>query len=269
MNEYKCKRCNKNFEKYTSLCRHVSKVHKIKFDQFYVEFYLNNIWPTCKCGCKKRVVWSRSLKGFRNFVAGHQSRICNNWGNNPTALKKSLKTRIQRFASKELTTWNCGLTKETDYRVKNNGEQSSKSINSNPDEIKRRSKMMSENRKNGIVPTLYGSKSSQWKGGISEINNIARSDKRLYIEWKYPILIRDEFKCKECGNTENLHIHHDKETMSEIVKKHVIDEGIEMEFELKKSISEKIVDYHITNKVSGITLCGKCHEKYHPSLNFD
>ena len=56
--------------------------------------------------------------------------------------------------------------------------------------------------------------------------------------------------------------------MSEIVRKHVVDKGIVMDFDLKKSIAEKIVDYHIKNKVSGITLCDKCHEKYHPSLNF-
>ena len=57
--------------------------------------------------------------------------------------------------------------------------------------------------------------------------------------------------------------------MCEIVKKHMPDAEYITDFELKKSIAAKIVDYHVQNKVSGITLCGECHEKYHPSLNFD
>jgi Fe2+ or Zn2+ uptake regulation protein len=99
---------------------------------------------------------------------------------------------------------------------------------------------MKENRKNGTMPTLYGTDSSQWKGGISEINVMARSNKRLYDEWKYPILVRDEFKCVKCGSVDDLHIHHDKETMSEIVRKHIVDEEPK-EFDLKKSISDKVV----------------------------
>ena len=33
-------------------------------------------------------------------------------------------------------------------------------------------------------------------------------------------------------------------------------------------IADAVVDYHINNHVSGITLCGRCHEEKHPSLNF-
>ena len=265
--KYNCKKCNVEFSTYDKLRRHNAKKHKINSYQFYVDFNLDGTWPTCKCGCNEKVVWSRQLKGFRDFVAGHQSRIHNNWGHNQKAIDKSSETRRKQFESGERQVWNDGLTIE-DERVKNNIEKSTKSINSNPTELKRRSDRMSELRLNGIIPTLYGPDSSQWKGGISEVNNIARSDKRLYDEWKYPILIRDGFKCSECCNNQNLHIHHNKETMSEIVRKHVVDKGIVMDFDLKKSIAEKIVDYHIKNKVSGITLCDKCHEKYHPSLNF-
>ena len=267
MNEYKCEKCNKSFQCYDALRRHVGRIHKINSTIFYVETHLNGVWPTCKCGCDKKVLWSKQLKGFRNYVAGHQSRIKNNWGHNPVAIAHSSETRRRQFDNGERTVWNDGLTID-DPRVKINIERSKQSINSNTDELKRRSELMSKNRKNGILPTLYGSNSSQWKGGVSEINNIARNDKRLYDKWKYPILIRDGFKCIKCGNTENLHIHHDRETMSEIVKKHVVDDEPK-DFELKKLIAEKIVDYHINTKVSGITLCGKCHNELHPSLNFD
>ena len=268
--EFVCKICKEPFNSYDSLRRHTVRIHKISSYQFYVDAQLNGIWPTCKCGCGEKVEWSRQLKGFRDYKAGHQSRICNNWGHNISAQIKSAETRRQQFANGERRVWNDGLTKEVDERVKINGEKSSKGILSNPDEIKRRSELMSKNRLNGIIPTLHGPKSSQWKGGVSEIKDIAHNSKKLYEQWKYPILLRDGFKCIECGvSNGKLHIHHDKERMSEIVKKHMPDIDEIKDFKLKKSIAEKVVDYHIQNKVSGITLCGKCHEKYHPSLNFD
>lgn len=275
--EYECKNCNDTkdnnpfrvkFKSYDALRRHVSRQHKINSTQFYVDFYLDGKWPMCQCGCENKVKWSHQLKGFRQYSAGHQSRVHNNWGHNKKAILASAKTRRQQFNNGERQVWNVGLTKETDERVKKYGENESAAITSNPTEVKRRSNLMKLQRKDGTIPTLYGPQSSQWKGGVSEVNNIARSDKRLYDEWKYPILFRDGFKCVECGNGGSLHVHHNKETMSDIVRKHVVDGGFVMNFDLKKCIAGKIVDYHIQQKVSGVTLCGNCHQKYHPSLNF-
>lgn len=122
--EFKCKLCkNVTFGSYTSLSRHMSRTHNIKCDQFYVEYYLSGNWPVCKCGCGEKVNYSYALKSFREFNQGHQSRIKNNWGNNPKALEHSINTRRKRFASGEITTWNNGLTTETDSRVKAYGEK--------------------------------------------------------------------------------------------------------------------------------------------------
>lgn len=265
---YSCKRCKKKFEKYESLSKHVGRVHKVNSTDFYVEFHLNGKWPLCRCGCGGKVKWSYMIKGFREFCQGHQSRIHNNWGHNKDALQKSIETRRERFVSGEIVVWNKGLTAD-DERVKKNTDLSTLAINSNPDELKRRSDLMKQQRKNGTIPDLKGPQHSQWKGGVSEINILARTNKRLYDEWKYPILIRDGFKCVECGKSDGkLHIHHDKEQMCEIVQKHMLDEEDIVDFELKKSIADKIVEYHIQTKVSGITLCEKCHNKIHPSLNF-
>ena len=129
---------------------------------------------------------------------------------------------------------------------------------------------MSEMRKIGKVPTLYKEQSSRWKGGVSSVQNMARSDKRLYEQWKYPILTRDKFKCVECGNAKDLHVHHDGEKYSDIIKKVMtIDdyENIE-DYETKRKVMDKILNYHVENKVTGITLCKHCHNKLHPSLNF-
>ena len=40
------------------------------------------------------------------------------------------------------------------------------------------------------------------------------------------------------------------------------------DFDRKKEISDKVIQYHIKNNVSGVTLCRDCHNKLHPSLNF-
>jgi len=265
---YVCKICeNVKFDNYTSLSRHMGRTHKMDTIQFYVDYHLNGDWPLCKCGCGEQVKWSWQLKSFRELCHGHYSRIHNNWGSNSMAQARSAETRRKQYASGERQQWNKGLTKDTDESVRLNGELRSKAYT--PEIKNEYSIRMRENRLNGVMPTLYGPKASRWKGGVSEVNIIARSDKRLYDEWKYPILVRDEFKCVECGgNDKGLHIHHNKESMCEIVKKHMPDINTITDFDLKKSIAAKIVDYHINNKVSGITLCGKCHENEHPSLNF-
>ncbi len=73
---------------------------------------------------------------------------------------------------------------------------------------------------------------------------------------------------EECGKNKNLHVHHNKEQMSEIIQKHLVDDMKPKTFEEKEMIADAVVDYHINNHVSGITLCGKCHNEIHPSLNF-
>jgi hypothetical protein len=268
MDDFKCVRCKKSFDEYDSLKRHVGRKHKIHASDFYVEFKLNGELPKCKCGCGQIPKWNKGAGTFRKLCKGHYSRIHNNWGHNKVAREKSAETRRQQFSSGERHIWNEGLTMENDGRVKTNIERSTNSINSSSSELKRRSIFMSEQRKNGNIKILYGPDSSHWKGGVSEVNNIVRSDKRLYEEWKYPILVRDGFKCVECLDSKNLHVHHDKERMCEIVKKHIVDELHVNNFDLKKAIASKIVEYHIQNNVSGITLCGSCHGEYHPSLNF-
>ena len=264
---YVCKQCQRSFETFKSVARHSSVKHGIKLDQSYVDHNLNGVWPLCKCGCGCKVKWSYQLKDFCEFCQGHQSRVNNNWGHNKAVLQKSIETRRERFASGEITVWNKGLD-TSDERVKNNIEKSMMAINSDPNELLRRSNLMRQQRKNGTIPTLHGKDHSQWKGGTSSINVLVRARQKLYKEWKYPILIRDGFKCVECGSTKDLQVHHDKERMCEIIERHMVDEMNPDTFEEKEFIADAVVDYHIKNSVSGVTICRECHGKIHPSLNF-
>lgn len=268
MKEYTCKRCDKEFNSYESLRKHVGRIHKINTVNFRVEFLLNDKWPVCNCGCGQKVKWSNEIKNFREYCAGHQSRVHNNWGHNPTAVAKSADTRRRQFASGERIMWSKGQSVLTNPSLQSAAKKLSERYT---EEIKSEySKRMSRMRKDGTIPTLYREESSQWKGGISTVNNLCRNDKRLYTEWKYPILIRDGFKCTECLNTTDLQVHHDDESFSDILKKLITIDDLEKQedFERKKLICDKITDYHVQNKVSGKTLCRSCHGKIHPSLNF-
>jgi len=262
----KCNRCNKSFEIYDQLRRHVGVVHKVHATDFYVEYHLNGKWPICKCGCGGKVKWSHQLKGFRKFCQGHQSRVHNNWGHNIAALERSVETRRERFALEEISVWNKGLT-INDERVKENVNVLTAFARTTK-ERKVRSNRMRKHRKDGTIPTLHGSHHSQWNGGTSSVSMLVYNDVRFYEEWKRPILLRDGFKCVECGNIKDLHVHHDIEMLCDIIKKHVGDSIDTSNHELKRSIADAVVDYHIKNKVSGMTLCRGCHGKIHPSLNF-
>lgn len=263
---YRCKRCQKEFDSYERLKRHARKFHNIDSISFHVEYHLGDEWPQCKCGCNGKVKWSYQLKGFREFCKGHVARVRNNWGHNPRAIEKSAETRRQQYASGEREQWNKGFTKETNESIKKYGKSISRAFTIS--RKKEYSKRMKQNRRNGTIPDLKGPHHSQWNGGTSSVSMLVYNDVRFYEEWKRPILVRDRFKCVECGNTKDLHVHHNVEMLCEIIKKHV-GNGIDTSnHELKRSIADAVVDYHVKNKVSGVTICRGCHGKIHPSLNF-
>ena len=261
---HKCKICSTEFETLDKLRRHNSRVHKISSQETYNEFILNGIIPTCKCGCGEITNFTTFTHGYKDYKRGHVARIKNNWGHNQTAIDKSSQTRREQYNSGNRKIWNIGLTKETDERVAKYGNGVSNAFTD--DRKKEYSVRMTKNRLSGIVPTRYGKDSANWKGGTSPINSLVRREKRLYTEWIYPILKKDNFTCQTCGNTKNLEVHHNNEQMSEIIKKFINPE-IDYTFDFKLGIVEEVIDYHIDNKISGKTLCKKCHKKLHPSYN--
>jgi hypothetical protein len=239
-------------------------MHEINAQQFYNEVILDNNIPKCKCGCGETSSFISFTHGYKEWIRGHISRVKNNWGHNQTAINNSSKTRKDQFENGERTVWNSGLTKETDIRVKTYGEGVSEAFSK--ERKLEYSKRMSEYRKTGIIPTKYGKESANWKGGTSSINNIIRANKRLYEKWKYPILKASNFECVKCNSTNKLEVHHNNQTMSEIIQKFV-DKNKEYTFDEKRNIMNNVIDYHIQNKISGEVLCRDCHKELHPSYN--
>jgi len=262
-----CKICSKEFGSIESLCKHYGRMHKVPSQQFYDEFVLGGNVPKCKCGCGETPSFNGFTKGYKEWVRGHISRIKNNWGHNETAIEKSAQTRREQFENGERTVWNDGLTKENDVRVKLYSEKGSGTIRNNIDEINRRSEWLRDARNNRKeFQSKYGKYSVNWKGGTSSINNLVRNNKRLYKEWIYPILCEQKFSCQNCNSSKNLEVHHNTETMSDILQKFV-DKSKEYTFDEKRDIMNMVIDYHVENIVSGEVLCRDCHKELHPSYN--
>lgn len=260
-----CNQCNTEFETIDSLRRHSSRIHKISSQELYNDIILNGNVPTCKCGCDEVPRFISFGNGYREWIKGHIARVENNWGHNQTAINKSAQTRREQYQKGERVVWNSGLNKEEHESLKIAGKKISKLFDT--DKKLQYSKRMRQYRLDGTISTKYGKNSANWKGGTSPINSMIRANKRLYTEWIYPILKRDEFKCTQCGYTKELEVHHNEETMSDIVHKFV-DKNKEYDFDEKRNIMNDVIDYHINNKVSGDVLCKECHKKLHPSYNY-
>jgi very-short-patch-repair endonuclease len=153
MEKFICKECNKVCDTLKGLSNHRFQKHKIKPQDTYDDYILNGIKPTCACGCNEPTKFLTITNGYREYIKGHSSRINNNWGHNPNAIKKSHETQKKMYESGELTIWNKGLTIE-DPRVKDNIDK----VMSNP------------NRSKNISKSLTGvSKSKKHKEILSDI----------------------------------------------------------------------------------------------------
>lgn len=116
MESYKCKECERSFDKLDSLRKHRSSIHKIKSEQTYIEYVLNDVTPTCECGCGLKPKFLGFGTGHRQYKTGHNSSVKNNF-NLPHVSKKAHETQKKKWENGEYTAWCQGLTKETDERI--------------------------------------------------------------------------------------------------------------------------------------------------------
>jgi hypothetical protein len=275
---FNCPICDKQYPKLISLSVHFRKLHKGTSKKLYTLLYHNGIEPTCGCGCGGEVKYLDTTRGFREFIRGHAARVPgkNNWGNNKKAREASQKTRKEMWKKGELEIWNKGLTKEDHESVAEYGRKGSETISSNQEELQRRSKRMRKGRLDGTVPTLYGPDHSQYKDGTSSLQNYCHGNQRLHNKWKTPKIRAANYTCQHCNITykrNQLHVHHDKERMCDIVRliaarynwtESIHSNGVAANINtLKSQISNAVADYHIKNNVSGVVLCVDCHSKVH------
>jgi len=160
MENIKCKECDKTFKSVDSVRRHRALKHNVSAEDTYIDYVLDGIKPTCKCGCGGETKYLGIKAGYRDYIRGHASRVNNNWGHNSEAIRKSHETQKKMYKSGELTIWNKGLD-ISDPRVKNNVEK----MLSNPE------------RGDNISKALSGvEKSDDHKRKLSETAKIRWSD---------------------------------------------------------------------------------------------
>jgi len=199
-------------------------------------------------------------QGFAEFVLGHHSRVKNNWGHNEVAQLKSQDVRREMHKRGEITIWNKGETKETSKRVAEVGM--TQSMNFTPERRAKRAEIMTKSWETGCITSLTGSAHSQWKGGVSSVQQLSRS--YVFNVWTYPKLLASGFTCQKCGTKSDLCVHHDGERFATILQKarEVLGDVTE-DFATHQAYARWVADYHLDNNVSGVVLCETCHERVH------
>ena len=115
-----CPYCDRHFETYNGLCKHVFSNEKphgdISKEKLLADYKYDGKRPTCKCGCGKytNISYIGGIH-FNDYIVGHISMIHNNWGHNEKAKEKSSETRRLQYASGERIQWNKGKKWEEMY----------------------------------------------------------------------------------------------------------------------------------------------------------
>ena len=72
-----CKICGKKLKNLSSIGSHL-RVHKIKIEDYYIKYYLDNKIPLCYCGRKTK--FSPMTSNFRKYCSVN---CANNYDKNP------------------------------------------------------------------------------------------------------------------------------------------------------------------------------------------
>ena len=113
-------------------------------------------------------------------------------------------------------------------------------------------KYLSEKTKLKMSEIKKGENNSNWKGGISFLENSIRTNFKNR-QWRSDVFTRDNFTCQDCGDniSANLETHHIK-SFSSILQKHEIN-----------TLEQALECEELWNINNGITLCKECHKKIH------
>lgn len=108
----KCPYCDKYFDTYNGLCKHIFKysAHEgITQEQLLTDVKYGGIRPSCKCGCGGyTTIINTNGVHFADYIRGHWNRVHNNWGHNLKAQENSAKTRREQYKSGNRIQWNKG-----------------------------------------------------------------------------------------------------------------------------------------------------------------
>lgn len=117
MKTYSCEICNKQYNTYNGLVKHLSRTHNIDAITYHIKYKLNGERPTCACGCGEYTEWKAGSEyendRFRTYKNGHGSKVKNPMlgKKHSTESKKQMsKSRKQKFKEDEnYSRWNKGV----------------------------------------------------------------------------------------------------------------------------------------------------------------
>lgn len=137
---FQCHQCSKQFELFSSLSKHIGRIHNIHASQSYIEYILNGVSPKCECGCGKSPAWRNG--NFQRFVNGHNSRGERNpmFGTRHSEESRIAmsKTRKEKFVSGKTHMWSEGLHIKTSKKL----QLMAQKISENTDRAKKISKAL-------------------------------------------------------------------------------------------------------------------------------
>lgn len=174
-----------------------------------------------------------------------------------------------------IPSWNKGLTKKTDERIREYSKKDSLA-------------------KIGNIPWNFGKTYFEIKGEdwaknfrerISKIKTGKKLGKRrfstkrnqsykyfrklikidLYENWVLPILERDNFSCKNCGSKKNLEVHHVRAYRDILL---LVSKRVNLDLNKYIDFSDEQFDYFVKEVVKehkledGITYCMDCHKMF-------
>lgn len=105
-----CEICNNTFKSANSLAGHIGAKHKIRFEDYLIKFYNNDIRPLCEI-CHKPTRYLRGEYCFKKFCVEHANESRKEW-----SLKKGFgKNNFDHL-------WRTGQTKETNLSIAKQSE---------------------------------------------------------------------------------------------------------------------------------------------------
>lgn len=233
--QYKCPWCD-IVKSLRGLACHTGKTHKQSAEELHRQVLHGGVTPLCKCGCGQSVKWLQ--RHFGEYLRGHN-------GFSQLARTEAAEVRREKAINGKLTSWNKGLTKDTDQRVARaaesiaaavDGSSISKRLAERSDEAKH----IHRQNLSKAIQTTYDNGRQVWNEGLTKKTNaslaIVANKNREHAKQRYswvdkPLRIEDAasarsdelklldaseyknkystllFECKQCGGKIRRSLH--------------------------------------------------------------
>ena len=162
-----------------------------------------------------------------------------------------------RFFRKS-TTWNKGLTKETDKRVASMAKKPKNFVKGYVPWNRGKTNIFSEKTLKSMR-TRRGKKHWNWKGGITSLNAAIRALPE-YKQWRDDTFQRNNYTCQRCDKRgSDLEAHHNIKPFIELLQEFLQEYNQFSPFEDQDTLVRLAMKWQPFWTAEGQTLCKDCH----------